>query len=286
MKIGIIPVNVGYTAIGQIVAIARAAEAAGFESAWTFEHVIVPAEYASRYPYAASGKMGIPPETNLIDPLIALATIAAHTTRLRLGTGVNILPQVNPLLLAKQAASLDFASGGRLMLGLGIGWLAEEFRAMGVPFERRGARYDDYVAALRKVWSGELVEHRSEFLDWSGFKSYPLPVQRPLPVIVGGNKGKAFERIARLGDGWFAPCEKPEELAPMIGELARACEAIGRDPAEIEITAMWRPETGLERVQAMREAGAHRLVARLLPDPRQDLRERIAQIGSEVIARL
>lgn len=133
MKIGIIPVNVGYTSAEQLVAVAQAAEAAGFESAWTFEHVMVPAEYDSRYPYSASGKMGIAPEVNFIDPLIALATIAAHTRRLRLGTGVNILPQSNPLLLAKQAASLDLVSGGRFMLGVGIGWLVEEFRAMGVP---------------------------------------------------------------------------------------------------------------------------------------------------------
>jgi len=286
MKIGIIPVNVGYASAGQLVAVAQAAEAAGFESAWTFEHVMVPAEYDSRYPYSGSGKMGIPPETNFIDPLIALATVAAHTQRLRLGTGVNILPQSNPLLLAKQAASLDLVSDGRLMLGLGIGWLAEEFRAMGVPFEHRGARFDDYIAAMQKVWAGELVEHRSRFLDWSGFKSHPLPVQKPFPVIIGGSKGKAFERVARYGTGWYAPCESAEELAPLLAALKDACAAVGRDFAEIEITAMWRPALGIERIRALRETGVHRVVARMPPDPRHDLLAEIARVGDEVIARL
>jgi len=286
MKVGIIPVNVGYTAIEQVLAVAQAAEKAGFESAWTFEHVMVPAQYDSRYPYSASGKMGIGPEVNFIDPLIALTAIASHTKRLRLGTGVNILPQSNPLLLAKQSASLDLVSGGRFMLGLGIGWLEEEFRAMGVPFEHRGARFDDYVAAMKKVWSGELVEHRSHFLDWSGFKSYPLPVQQPFPVIIGGSKGKVWERIARFGSGWYAPCESAEELAPMLGELRRACEAIGRDPASVEVTAMWRPELGIERIRALREAGAHRVVARMIPDPRKNLLDEIARVGDEVIAKL
>lgn len=286
MKIGIIPVNVGYTSAEQLVAVAQAAEAAGFESAWTFEHVVVPAEYDSRYPYSGSGKMGVAPEVNFIDPLIALATLAAHTTRLRLGTGVNILPQSNPLLLAKQAASLDMVSGGRFMLGVGIGWLAEEFRAMGVPFEHRGARFDDYISAMKKVWSGELVEHHSQFLDWSGFKSYPLPVQKPFPVIIGGSKGKAFERIARFGTGWYAPCESTDELAPMLDALKHACSALGRDFAQIEITAMWRPELGIERVHAMRGLGVHRLVARMIPDPRHDLLAQIARVGEDVIAKL
>lgn len=286
MKIGLVPVNVGYAQAEQLVALAHVAEAAGFESVWTFEHVMVPVHYASRYPYAASGKMGGTPETPFIDPLLALATIAAHTTRLRLGTGVNILPQSNPLLLAKQAASLDVLSGGRLMLGLGIGWLREEFVAMGVSFEDRGARFDDYVSAMRKVWSGEVVEHRSAYLDWSGFKSYPRPLQQPLPLIVGGSRGGAFERVARHGDGWFAPCETPAELAPQLDRLRAACRAAGRDFDGIEITAMWRSELGPDTVARMRDIGVHRLIARLIPSPRHDTIDAVRRIGEDVIAKL
>ena len=139
MKVGIIPINIGVQSADQLVKMAQLAESLGYESVWTFEHVIVPVNYDSKYPYNKSGNMGAAPETNFVDPLIALAAVAASTTTLRLTTEVNILSQVNPIYMAKQAASLDFMSGGRFMLGVGIGWLREEFEALGVPFERRGA---------------------------------------------------------------------------------------------------------------------------------------------------
>jgi probable F420-dependent oxidoreductase len=166
MKIGLVPINIRMQSLEQLVGLSQFIESQGFESVWTFEHVMVPVEYESKYPYSKDGKMGGSSDNPFLDPLIALTAVAAHTKTLRLGTGVNILSQANPLLLAKQAASLDVLSGGRFMLGAGIGWLREEFDAMGVPFERRGARYDDYVVAMRKVWSGEVVEHQSDFLNW------------------------------------------------------------------------------------------------------------------------
>ena len=135
MKIGLIPVNVGAQSAEHVVGLAQKAEEIGLESVWTFEHAIVPVDYQSKYPYSADGKMGVTPETPFIDPLIALTLVAAHTKKLRLGTGVNILPQVSPLMLAKQSASLDLISGGRFMLGVGIGWLKEEFEAMGTPLQ-------------------------------------------------------------------------------------------------------------------------------------------------------
>lgn len=285
MKIGLIPVNIGITDPASMIGLAQLAERVGFESLWTFEHVIVPVDYQSRYPYNDSGKMGADPETPFIDPLIALSAIAAATKTIRLGTGVNILSQANPLLLAKQAASLDMVSGGRFMLGAGIGWLEEEFKAMGTPFERRGARFDDYVAAMRKVWSGEVVEHKSDFLDWRGFKSHPTPVQNPLPVIIGGNKGKIYERIARHGDGWFVPGSDPAALSDQIAELHDTCEHLDRDPAEIEITCMWSGQGGLQSLEALRAAGVHRAVV-LLMGLGDDPAAGIQRMGDEVIARL
>lgn len=265
MKFGLIPVNIGIDSTAQIIGLAQFAEASGVESVWTFEHVIVPLDYASKYPYDASGKMGAAPETNFIDPLLALTAVAAATKTIRLGTGVNILSQVNPLYMAKQAASLDFLSDGRFMLGVGIGWLQEEFAALGVPFERRGARFDDYVVAMKKVWSGEVVEHDSDFISWHGFKSYPLPQQTPhLPIIIGGAKGKVYERIARHGDGWFAPIGDPAELSNALGELKSACDAQERDFSEVEITCMWTGQGGLEAVEALAEVGVSRLVVPLL----------------------
>jgi len=267
MKLGIVFINTGARSGQSIIELSRRAEAVGIESVWTGEHVIIPLDYNSPYPYNDTGKMGVPPETNLVDPLITLAAIAGATSTIRLGTGVNILPQVNPLLMAKQAASLDFMSNGRLMLGLGIGWLKEEFDAMGVPFERRGARFDDYIQAMRKVWSGDVVEHRSEFINWSNFKSYPLPVQSPLPVVIGGDKGKAFERIAKYGNGWYTPRPTLEEVTRGRDEIASACRAVGRDPAEIEITAMWHMPTGLDNVRRYRDAGIHRMLVPVFGNP-------------------
>ena len=262
MKIGLIPVNVGVGRAEQMIAVARKAEDVGIESLWTFEHVVVPVEYQSSYPYSPNGKMGTTPETNFVDPLIALSAIAATTTKVRLATGVNILSQANPLFLAKQAASLDFVSNGRFMLGVGIGWLKEEFEALGTPFERRGARFDDYIQAMRKVWSEDVVEHESDFISWSGFKSYPLPMQKPhLPVIIGGTKGKAFERTAKYGDGWFAPTASPDQLAPMLEELKKACDAVDRDPATVEISAMWvEVGAGMDTLRRYEDLGVSRLI--------------------------
>ena len=259
MKFGLIPVNIGTTP-DQMIGIAKHAESAGIESVWTFEHVIVPLDYQSRYPYNASGKMGADPETSFLDPLVALSAVAANTSKLRLGTGVNILSQVNPLLMAKQVASLDVISKGRFILGVGIGWLREEFEAMGTPFERRGARFDDYVSAMRKIWSGEVVEHDSDFVHWHGFKSYPLPVQNPMPVIIGGIKGKIHERIAKYGNGWYAPTTDPAELESHLARIRAECQKIGRDPAEIEITCMWSGQGGTEAIARWEAAGCHRLV--------------------------
>ena len=286
MKIGLVPANIGAPSGEMMLGLAQLAEQVGFESIWTFEHAIVPIDYASKYPYAESGKMGIDPDTNLVDPFIALTAIAARTQTIRLGTGVNILPQANPLYVAKQAASLDFVSNGRLELGLGIGWLREEFQAAGTPFERRGARFDDYMVALRKVWSGDMVEHDSDFIQWSGFKSYPLPVQEGgIPVIMGGSKGKIYERIAKYGDGWYIPVNTAADAVPLIEPLAAACEAVDRDPASVELTSMWTAQGGLEEVQAFADAGVERLIVPLFALG-QDPVAGIGKLAEDIISKV
>ena len=273
MKVGIIPVNIGVESVEQIVSLAKLAESLKYESVWTFEHVIVPIDYESKYPYNSSGKMGMPPETNFVDPLIALTAVAAVTEEIRLGTGVNILSQVNPLYMAKQAASLDFVSNGRFMLGVGIGWLKEEFEALGVPYEKRGARFDDYVAGMRKIWSEEVVEHESEFISWHGFKSYPLPIQNPFPVVMGGVKGKIFERTAQLGNGWFAPTGDPSELKEHLESLKIECDKVGRDVGEIEITCMWPGQGGRDFLEELSSVGVGRVVVPMMgaADPTEHL---------------
>lgn len=288
MKVGLIPVNIGVKSVDKMVGLAVHAEQVGFESVWTFEHVVVPVDYASKYPYSADGKMAVTPETNFVDPLIALSVIAASTKRVRLGTGVNILPQTNPLYLAKQAASLDFVSNGRLMLGLGVGWLREEFEALGVPFERRGARADDYLVAMRKVWSGEVVEHESEFVHWQGFKSYPLPIQNPLPIVIGGSKGRALDRVARFGDGWYAPTASIDQLEGLLPKLDAACAKVGRDRKTIEITVMWIPAMeGPDVVKRYAELGVSRLlVPAMALGMGGDIIDAMTKFGEETLSKL
>jgi probable F420-dependent oxidoreductase len=285
MKIGIIPVNIGVKSVEQMVGLAQLAESLNYESVWTFEHVMVPINYDSKYPYSANGKMGGEPDANFVDPLIALSAVAASTKKIRLGTGVNIVSQANPLLLAKQAASLDFVSNGRFMLGAGIGWLQEEFKAMNVPFERRGARFDDYMVALRKVWAGDVVEHQSDFINWSGFQSYPVPIQKPgVPIIIGGAKGKIFERIARHGDGWFAPTTDAATLAPMLEKLKATCDVLERDYNSIEITSMWNNTGGMEAIEAFADIGVSRLLVPLFA-MREGPIEGMGKLAEEVIAK-
>jgi len=286
MKVGLVPINIGIQSLEQVIGLAQLVESLGFESVWTFEHVMVPLEYESRYPYSKDGKMGGGADSAFLDPLITLTAVAAHTRTLRLGTGVNILSQANPLLLAKQAATLDLLSNGRFMLGAGIGWLREEFDAMGVPFERRGARFDDYVVAMRKVWSGEVVEHHSDFINWSGFLSYPLPVQKGgVPIVIGGSKGKAFERIARYGDGWFAPTNDAATLAPMLEELKAACAEHGRDYNTVEITSMWDNKDGMDAIRAFEDIGVARVIVPLFMLGRDPVAG-IKTLAENVIAKL
>jgi len=282
MKIGIVSINVGGPSTAEnMIDVVQHAEAAGIESVWTFEHVMVPTDYESKYPYAKSGKMGIPPEGWFIDPLISLAHVAAATKTIRLGTGVNIFPQTNPLLFAKQAASLDALSGGRLTLGLGIGWLAEEYRAMGTPFERRGARFDDYLEAVKKVWSGDVVEHESEFLSWHGFKSHPTPAQKPHPpILIGGVTKKTLERVVTAAQGWYAPSDAPGELAEKIGELKEMAAEASRPFDEIDITVNWRLAKRPDALAEYEDLGINRAVVLLGSTGESDPRKAIDLIAS------
>jgi probable F420-dependent oxidoreductase len=216
---------------------ARAAEAAGFESLWTVEHVVYPDGYASQYPYSPDGKMPAVPSTPIPDPLVWLAYVAAVTTRIRLATGILILPQRNPVVLAKEVATLDSLSGGRVELGIGVGWLREEFDALGIPWERRGARTDDYVAAMRALWSSDGASHDGEFSSFAQVSSNPKPAQSTVPIVIGGHSEAAAARAGRLGDGFFPGKGSPAELAALMAVVREHAERAGRDPGAVELTA-------------------------------------------------
>jgi probable F420-dependent oxidoreductase len=239
MKFGLIFVNTG---MGSTPAgarqLAQNAEAAGFESLWTVEHVVVPSGYESKYPYDASGKMaGGLEEFDLPDPLIWLTYAGAVTERIKLGTGILILPQRNPLVVAKELATLDAFTGGRVILGTGVGWLREEFDALGVPFADRGRRHDDYVEALRALWRGDRASLRSTYANFDRCISRPVPAQGSIPIVIGGHTAKAAQRAARIGDGFFPGSGGLDALQTAFDEMRAECERIGRDPNEVELSA-------------------------------------------------
>ena len=238
MDFGIVFANAGRSAEPEhAVALAQAAEAAGFESLRTVENVVVPAGYESTYPYAADGRMPGGEEVPIPDPLIWLSYVAAATSTIKLATGILILPQRQPLVLAKEVATLDRLSGGRVMLGVGVGWLAEEFEALGVPFAERGARTDEYVEVLRRAWTGR-ASYDGRFTAFGDLHSLPTPHDgRSVPIHVGGHSDAAARRAGRLGDGFFPGRGGLDELERLIGVLRGAAEEAGRDPDAIEITA-------------------------------------------------
>ena len=236
--------------------VCRRAEAAGFESVWGGEHVVLPDSIASKYPYTEDGKIPAEPDTPIPDPLIWLAFAAAAAPTLRLGTCILIVPQRNPLVLAKELATLDQLSGGRVELGLGVGWLQEEFDALGIPWQRRGARNDEYIAAMRALWSGPHAEFHGEFVDFEPATCSPRPVNGSIPVIVGGDSDAALKRAVRIADGYFPGEGDSEQLGKLLGRLRQTAESAGRDPDSIEVSAIFGaqmadPEAGVAEMASL-----------------------------------
>jgi probable F420-dependent oxidoreductase len=272
---------------GPALDFARAAEAAGFESLWTVEHVVVPAGYQSAYPYDPSGRMPGRDDSPIPDPLVWLAYLASATTTIRLATGVLIVPQRNPAVLAKELATLDHLSGGRMVLGAGIGWLAEEFGALGIPFAERARRTDDAIGAMRALWRQETASFQGEFTRFSDCVLRPRPVSGDIPVHIGGHSEAAARRAGALGDGFFPAIGGHDRLAELFDVVRASAEAAGRDPSSIELTTGGNGAFGpgaLDEVAALAALGVHRVV---LPSFLfwKDPAESLARYGEEVIAR-
>jgi probable F420-dependent oxidoreductase len=243
MKFGLRYCNTNrYVDPKEAIALAQAGEAAGFESVWTVEHTVVPGGYGSAYPYHDSGKMAAgQDDIPLPDPLIWMAYVAAATKTINLATGILILPQHEPVLAAKQIATLDYMSGGRVILGIGVGWLKEEFQALGVPFEQRGARTDEYILAMRELWSADKPTFNGRFTKFKDAYCRPQPVKKSVPIIVGGHSEAAAKRAGRLGDGYFPARGVPHELIAMARQAAKDA---GRDPAKLDITLQMPDDHG------------------------------------------
>lgn len=217
--------------------LARLAEAAGFDSVVAVDHVVYPDAYTSTYPYAASGRLPGDRTVSLPDPLIWMAAAMAVTSKLRFMTGVIILPLRHPLVLAKQVATLDHMSGGRIELGIGVGWLKEEFEALGVPFEKRGKRSDEYIAAMRALWANDGASLSGEFVNFHEVSSNPKPVRGSVPIVIGGHSEAAAKRAGQLGDGFFPSIGSQVDTLPLFELARRTAVAAGRDPKAIEMMA-------------------------------------------------
>jgi probable F420-dependent oxidoreductase len=237
-RIGLHALGVGPGARREVIdAVARAAEGAGFARLWAGEHVVMVDRSASPYPYNEDGTIPIAADVDWLDPFGCLGFAAAATSTISLATGVLLLPEHNPVLVAKQAATLDLLCGGRFALGVGIGWSREEFDALGVPFRGRAARTVEYVAAIRALWREDVASFEGEFVSFDSVRVYPKPPRaRSMPVFFGGNSDPALTRAARHGDGWYGfNLESAEEARAHADVLLARLEEAGRDPRGFEI---------------------------------------------------
>ncbi len=292
MKFGLWYAAVGPLAFPEATTtVARAAEAAGFESLWTGDHVIIPSAYSSIYPYSENGRMAVDGPVPMAEVLVWAGHLAAITSTIRLATGVLIVPQREPVLLAKQAATVACLSNGRLTLGVGAGWLAEEFAALGADFDTRGARLDESIEAMRALWESDAADFAGRFASFNGAQLAPRPPDGHIPIVVGGDSTMAARRAGRLGDGWFPAKADRTTIVPLLDVMAAEADRAGRDPAAIELTvsdpSLWSPlspNQTTDTIEAWAALGIDRIV--LSPrtlDPVQ-LTDQLATFGNDVIA--
>src|SRR5215813_612451 len=278
MKIGLFSINFGVCGnLEAMISVAKAAEQAGLESVWTAEHVVLP---DPRVPPSPSE-----PQTPFFDPLIALSHIAAYTSHLRLGTGIIILPQRNPVVLAKELASLDVLSRGRLIFGLGSGYLEPEFRAIGAPFSQRGAVTDEAIRVLKALWTMERPAFEGRFFRFAGIDAHPRPVQRPHPpIVVGGMSEFGARRAARFGNGWYGFLTDLEATRRSLGWI-RGFAAEGLRPpdlGEVEISVTPPPPVTADSVKQYEDIGVHRLIPVLRARTLDDGLRQVEQLGKLV----
>jgi probable F420-dependent oxidoreductase len=287
MDVGVfVPLGNGNASPEILRAVGRNVEERGFESIWVPEHVVLFEDYASAYPYSPDGRFPGGADSGMLEPLTALTYLAAVTDRVRLGTGICLVPQRNPVYTAKQVTDLDNLSGGRVDFGVGVGWLREEFEALAMPFEKRGQRTDEHLAVMKSLWTEETSEFHGELYDLPACSMYPKPVQAPHPPIhVGGESDAAMRRVARLGQGWFSFNRLPGDLAEPLRRLDTILAEHDRSRADVVITASpyFNPVTP-EMVEQYAEAGVDRLVVLCLAFDVATLDSQLDDLTRDVLA--
>lgn len=286
MKIGLMFVNSGPFSNPELLAhLAVTAEKCGVESLWTVEHVVIPQGYQSPYPYSKSGKIPGGEDVSIPDPLIPLGFIAALTSKVKLATGILILPQRHPLYTAKEVATLDALSHGRMILGIGSGWLKEEFDALGLDFRQRGARTDEAIQAMRAVWGGNPSSYHGKHFSFGPLMSFPKPIQKGgVPIHVGGHSPAAARRAGRFGDGFFPAISDHAKLKELFAIMRDAARQAGRNPDAIELSCMGRADA--DALKSYRDLGISRAVIAPPAFDKEGLTRGLQKLANDVIAKL
>jgi probable F420-dependent oxidoreductase len=288
MKIGFIAIGIGLAADPEVLrTIAQTTEECGFHSLWAPEHVVLFDQYSARYPYAEDGRLPMPTTVDFLDPFSALTFAAAHTKTIRLGTGICLVPERNPLITAKEVASVDKLSGGRFDFGVGIGWLKEEFGALGTPWERRAERTREYLAAMKLLWTQEEPQFKGEFCAFPRLRMYPKPVQKPHPpILIGGESVPALKRAGEVGDGWFGVNVTIEHARTKIARIKEFARAIGRDADRLHFFVS--PGLGvsveLDSIKRYRDAGVDQVIVGTVSMSSDSIKKDIEQLGEKLVA--
>ncbi|HKV55224.1 MAG TPA: LLM class F420-dependent oxidoreductase [Candidatus Binataceae bacterium] len=294
MKVGVMAVVFGRVqGMGVMKAFASHAERLGFSTLWAPEHVVLVDQYQSRYPYRDEGKFPAPTDAPIADPFLTLCTLASATEKIRLATAICLVPEHNPVVLAKVIATLDCLSQGRFTLGVGVGWLEEEFRALGIPWEKRAQRTRECIEAMRRLWGDAHSTYHGEFVNFENVRSYPKPARgAKLPVFFGGESAPALRRVAEYGDGWIGFNLTPDEAAAKIRRIEELLRANGRKRSDVELAVSnsGKPITS-DDLKRYRDAGVEEFVVTALrsphtPEEAQSVLEKAAREWLEPAARL
>jgi probable F420-dependent oxidoreductase len=293
MDIGVHIPQVGPLANRQVAGdFARAADEAGFDALWVFDHVVLQKNQQSKYPYSADGSLGFPPTMDFLEPLTLLSWLAGITTRAKLGTSVLVLPMRQPVLHAKIMATIDHLSGGRMILGAGVGWWEQEFEVLGVPFEKRGARMDECLQLVRSLWTDEWVNFKGEFYECVDWTCNPKPAQPGgIPIWLGGESKGQLRRVGKYADGWLATLRSVPKLKEDFAIAQEAAVKAGRDPSQLIIAVEGagilqadRLEQAAEGLGRLREMGVHHAILGVHPREMANARPLLEAFGSKYLA--
>ena len=268
-----------------VEALGAGAEQRGFRSLWVPEHAVLFDSYQSTYPYAADGRIPAPSDAAPLDPFAILSFLAAVTRTIRLGTGICLVPQRNPVYTAKEVASVDFLSRGRFDFGVGVGWLAEEFHALGVPFAHRAARCRAYIEVMCRCWCDAVSQYDGDFYALPPCRVFPKPVQQPHPpVYFGGESAAALKRVADLGQGWFPFSIAPDALAAHLRQLEALLAARGRSRRDIQVAVCpYMTAADLDLVKRYRDAGADQVVVLAIAVQRDGLLRVLDELANAIV---